>query len=491
MQSYFYTIVVSAVILLAGLGLFPRISGSADPSDNIEAFHSSQLTGTLLKHGIEFSPQEFSRMITETLDLPKPGLVSEKSLVEEGGTKIMVLSDIHIMAPSLIKEVGSALDRYIEQDRKLLREGPEILKAAVRYIIDGSPEVVLIPGDLTKDGELLSHRFVADSLLKPLSDRGIRVFVVPGNHDILNPHAACFMADSTIRVASVSPDDFARIYGPYGYGKALARDTSSLTYLSALNDSVWVLGIDACRYEENDFEKNISVVGGRIKPQTLRFIEEQAQLARRKEIRLLAIMHHGLLCHWKYQDRAMSEYMVEDWKKVARLFSRNGIHLVFTGHFHAQDITSYGRGDRKIFDVETGSTVSYPLPVREMYLYPDRLVVSSCHLADRVVHDSLKIKAIEYAYKAISHMVPHFVPQEIPDSLVKEVATLVGEGYVAHIHGDEMMPDDFEERLSEVVRKVKAYSPRLSRLLRYLAKSIYTDNGVSDNSAVLQLPPLR
>jgi DNA repair exonuclease SbcCD nuclease subunit len=38
-------------------------------------------------------------------------------------------------------------------------------------------------GDHTKDGELINHESVKD-LLQQLADAGIKVFVVPGNHDI-------------------------------------------------------------------------------------------------------------------------------------------------------------------------------------------------------------------------------------------------------------------------------------------------------------------
>lgn len=44
------------------------------------------------------------------------------------------------------------------------------------------PDLVLITGDLTKDGEQLSHQYVI-SKLDELRDLGIKTLVIPGNHD--------------------------------------------------------------------------------------------------------------------------------------------------------------------------------------------------------------------------------------------------------------------------------------------------------------------
>lgn len=156
-----------------------------------------------------------------------------------------------------------------------------------------------------------------------------------------NPHAAVFHGDTARRTRIVSPEEFARCYLDYGYGQALARDTTSLTYVVQLNDSVRLLAIDACKYEENDYQRNICVTGGRIKSGTLEFVRQQATEAQRHGCRMLAMMHHGLVRYWKWQDKVMAAYLIDDWKKHARIFASLGLDIVFTGHFHAQDIACY------------------------------------------------------------------------------------------------------------------------------------------------------
>lgn len=79
--------------------------------------------------------------------------------------KIAIISDIHYMDKSLLVKDGPAFQAYLAKDPKLLEYSSDILRAAVRDIIRKRPNLVLIPGDLTKDGERISHERVA-SILK-------------------------------------------------------------------------------------------------------------------------------------------------------------------------------------------------------------------------------------------------------------------------------------------------------------------------------------
>lgn len=146
--------------------------------------------------------------------------------------RMAVISDVHLMAPSLLVKDGKAFQTYIDNDRKMLQESPELLDSVSRRIIAFCPQVVLITGDLTKDGEKISHELLINSYLAPLKAQGIRVFVIPGNHDVNNPHAKIYDGDSIRRTTTVSPKDFAQQYLDYGYGEALAQDRYSLSYVA-------------------------------------------------------------------------------------------------------------------------------------------------------------------------------------------------------------------------------------------------------------------
>ena len=108
--------------------------------------------------------------------------------------KLMVFSDPHYYDPSLGTS-GAAFDNYVAHDRKLIAESDAVMRALVSAVNAENPDVVLIPGDLTKDGEQISHSSAA-SYLGQMKAQGRRIFVVPGNHDIQNAGAASYSGDA-------------------------------------------------------------------------------------------------------------------------------------------------------------------------------------------------------------------------------------------------------------------------------------------------------
>lgn len=406
-------------------------------------------------------------------------------------TRMAIMSDIHVMAPELLAVDGAAFSSYISQDRKLLKESPYLLDRCVDGIVETAPDFVLVTGDLTKDGEHVSHMMVAETLAR-LADNGIRVFVVPGNHDVGNPHASVFRGDTVERTRTVTPEEFAGIYSRFGYGNAIARDAHSLSYVAQLNDSLRLIAIDACMYYDNDYDLNTCVTSGRIRPETLRFIRHQADEAGKAGCRMIAIMHHGLVRHWVWQDRAMSDYLVRGWKRIAGIFGRKGINVVFTGHFHAQDITSHGKGKRVVYDIETGSSVSCPLPYRTAVLDGDTLSVTTRYIADGTESTDRELvsRSEEFAEAGISTIVRGIVPDDIPGDIVSQAAELVAEAYLSHICGDETMGDSYRERLEKVSRDLRPHSFKYAYILRHLAANMNTDINIPDNDAVIVLPSL-
>ncbi len=401
--------------------------------------------------------------------------------------RMAILSDVHLMAPELLKKPGKAFDEYIAQDRKLLRESPELLDSAFAHVLAANPQVILITGDLTKDGELLSHELLVKRYLQPARERGIRLFVIPGNHDVNNPHAKVYNGDRTERTTTVSATDFARIYSDYGYGEALARDTASLSYVVQLDSRTRLIAVDACRYEDNDFDKDICVTGGRIKPATMAFIRRQSEDAHRLGQDVLMTMHHGIVSHFNWQDRVMGEYLVDNWKKCAKEIAGMGIKVCFTGHFHAQDVSARNG----LYDMETGSTVSYPHPYRFVDVDTDKgtLSVRSERVASLTSlcngDETLEAKSERYARSALSSAMEGMVPGKVPATVKSECTAVLGEAYAMHLAGDERPTAEFSSRLKTAVKHLRHYSWKWAFIMGRIGRYLSTDTGVADNNLTL------
>lgn len=409
--------------------------------------------------------------------------------VQAQETRFAVISDVHVMSPSLLVEEGKAFTDYVAHDRKMLKESPVILDDLVEKLLAEHPAFVLLTGDLTKDGEEVSHRDVADRLEK-LKAAGIRTLVIPGNHDVNNPHAVAFKGDTTERVHTVSAKEFADIYAPFGYGDALARDTASLSYLYAINDTLRILALDACKYEENDFDANVCRHDGRLKPETMAFIRKQVKDAREKGIRVLCMMHHGIVEHWKYQNRIAPGYLVDGWKKVADTFAKLGLEVVFTGHSHAQDITLRKKGKRMIYDIETGSSVSYPSPYRLVTFRGNTLDIRSRFIESIPTYRG-ELPFPEYAKTfleaGVHNVVIDMFPKKLPDEVQELAANTIARYMVVSYRGDEQMTDADRQEIKRVGKLIRKHSFLWSKVFKAVSRSLLTDLTPADNDFTIEL----
>ncbi len=292
---------------------------------------------------------------------------------------IAIVSDIHYLDASLMKNDaanGKAFQDYLAFDPKLIEYSIPIFEKVVSDLRKEKPDILLIPGDLTKDGEKLSHLAVA-KILHKLSREGIKVFVIPGNHDVNNPESVGYNGPTSFPAETVSAGRFAAIYDEFGYRNAKYCDPNSLSYICQPNDKVWILGIDACKYEENTDK---AIVSGRIKPETMSWIKDKMKKAKKEKVTVLAMMHHGIMEHYVGQNDLDPGYVVDDWKTTAEELMAMGIQVVFTGHYHANDVTEYNWDNKTLYDVETGSLVTAPCPYRLLTLCGDKLNISTVHV---------------------------------------------------------------------------------------------------------------
>lgn len=401
--------------------------------------------------------------------------------------RMAIMSDVHLMAPSLLKNEGKAFDTYIANDRKMLVQSPELLDSITTHIEAFRPQVVLVTGDLTKDGERVSHEMLVQRWLKPMEQQGIRVFVIPGNHDVNNPHAKTYDGDRTERCTTVSAADFASIYHDYGYGEAIAHDESSLSYVVQLDPTTRLIAVDACEYENNDFDKDICVTAGRIKPATMAFIESQTRAAHEQGMEVMMMMHHGIVSHFRWQDKVMKEYLVDHWRREARRIARMGIRVCFTGHFHSQDTSR----KYSLTDMETGSAVSYPHPYRLITVDTDRktLNVRTEHVDElnsmKGASETLQQKSERFANSALSSVLETMVPQKVPADVKQECSQVLGEAYAMHLAGDEHPSADFKARLNTAIKHLKHYSWKWAFIMKRIGRYLSTDTGVADNDITM------
>jgi len=367
--------------------------------------------------------------------------VSSAQLPNYPQMKFIVFSDPHYFDPSLGIE-GKAFQEYLDNDRKLLKDSKELTNAVVSKIADTDAEFVLVAGDLTKDGEIINHQAFAE-ILKGLEKSGKKVFVIPGNHDVNNPHSFKYSGDNKERVSTVTPDEFASIYSDFGYGDALKRDKNSLSYVAELKDGGWLLALDACRYKENPKEGE-PITSGIISDATMIWIKSMLKDASDAKKSVIVMMHHGVLEHYAKQKKFYGEYVVDNYKELGKILAAGGAQLVFTGHFHAQDITMGKFDDDKfLLDIETGSLMTFPCPYRSISISESQiLTVKSEFVTSIPSRPEYAAYAREYNHTGIAKIAANtLIGMGVDSSEAWSLSGQVADAFLAHYAGDEITPE--------------------------------------------------
>lgn len=271
-----------------------------------------------------------------------------------------VTNDIHYLAESL-RDDGEAFHKYLlDGDGKQLDYIDEIFDAFIYDIEQKLPEILIISGDLTNNGEKESHIELAEKLSE-IEKRGTSVYVIPGNHDILNPWALGFKDNERYFVDTISNKEFSQIYKNFGYNEAVSKDEYTLSYLATPSEDTWLLMLDTNRYLNNK-KYGFPQTDGMIKAETFEWIKECSALAKENGARIITVMHHNLLDHSKTMTK---DFTVNNNEEALEVFSNLGLNLSLSGHVHIQDISSYEKISKSnvsysFFDIATSSLSVYP-----------------------------------------------------------------------------------------------------------------------------------
>lgn len=252
--------------------------------------------------------------------------------------RIDIYSDLHVVEPEQAQGLVVA-----SGERKLLTHSASLLVKHVDDCLAAEklPRVVLVTGDMTERGDMASHRYVAAQLAR-LKEKGVRVLVIPGNHDIGK---------------EVDKQQFARIYADYGYDSEV-RDDNSLSYVCEPVKGIVIVAIDS----NGDSGKAIDWAAG--------------QAARHKGKTVIAMMHHHLIPHFEQESRILPTSVVNDSPAMRDKLINAGVHLVFTGHTHIHDVAVGYNSSRTDSVVEacTGALSGYPIYHRVVELKGRKIV---------------------------------------------------------------------------------------------------------------------
>ena len=307
--------------------------------------------------------------------LTVPALAAEKP--QDMNLRIAVMSDLHYLSPDMIADTAD-FEHALNSDRKLLKESSAILYEKFEQVRADKPDILLVSGDLTKDGEQECHAALAKQLQQLQQDiPGLKIYVINGNHDIRNYNAKNFNTPDgkAVPATRTHPEDFKRIYDfVYSdptviatFTPAAGNEAGSLSYVARPVEGLTIIAMDTCRYSKENTSNGTDEheTSGAISADLEKWVIEQTAAAKARGDLVIGLEHHGLVPHFDVEPTILPMYLVNGYERIAQEYADAGMSVVFTGHMHAVDIAAMTtKAGNTFYDIETGSALTYPCPIR-------------------------------------------------------------------------------------------------------------------------------
>lgn len=251
---------------------------------------------------------------------------------------------------------GPAFEKNMLTEQYFVKESSAIVKSVFERISeDKETDIVIIPGDLTKNGEKESHKSFIKELHR-LKENGKKIFVITAGHDY-NDSAYVLKGDGRVTVEGTDFNDLCEMYRDFGYGDAIAIDEPTHSYMAQITEEIRMLAI--CCDSKGQPK-------GAMDERHMAWAKEQLDKAKKDNCSVFAIFHYPIIPSVPAFD-LVGDAKIKEWRKVASFLADNGVELVLTGHMHIQSINEfYSEKGNRLIDICTSCLVGSPAKYRKI-----------------------------------------------------------------------------------------------------------------------------
>lgn len=281
--------------------------------------------------------------------------------------KIWTISDIHYLSPLLFDEGAAFAKMEATSAGKDIRHMPDLMEALIWKAEREKPDLLIVSGDLTFNGEYQSIVDLA-GYFKQVEENGTQVCVIPGNHDIQSSWSRKFSGEKMEPADYILPEDFKTVFADYGYDLAVYEDPHSLSYVIEPKKGYPILMLDTNIYSKTKTVE-APLAEGEIRAETFFWLDRYFEL--QKQIRQTFVFgHHPLLNHSGGEG---GRFSLKNAEEAQRYFFAKGIRTSFSGHIHAQNITSKENEGTSFYEIVTGAFSVFPNSMGEIILTDEDL----------------------------------------------------------------------------------------------------------------------
>ncbi|MDD6727870.1 MAG: metallophosphoesterase [Eubacteriales bacterium] len=304
-------------------------------------------------------------------------------------TKLTFIADTHHYS----KTLGTDGRQYFLRsgsDQKCLAETGDIIDAAFEKIANSDTDAVMIAGDVSNDGEKISHIEFREKLYRLKEKK--RVYLITATHDwCCDENPRRFQGSIvTHDVETIRSDELRDFYYDFGPSDAISEYITHIgtcSYVVQLSKNVRLLAL-------ND-DKNDNDHAG-FTEEHFRWIEEQIKQAEKDGCLIIGMEHHLLTPHISSLITGGGT-CVENREYVASRLADAGLKYMFVGHSHIQSTTDFvSEKGNKIVEVNIGSLVGYPAPIVNVTVNDDMTLTYEVEHLERFTLDGKEVDAQKF-----------------------------------------------------------------------------------------------
>lgn len=309
------------------------------------------------------------------------GVFSAVGQAQKAPLQIAVVADTHFYPQALMGNDRAAFEAYCKMTARQFSQTNALLDAGLGAIAlhaqTNGTKYLILPGDLTKDGEYEGHTELAARLELFERETGIQVMVINGNHDLNNSGAEAFVNGKMVPSRTTTPEEFRTIYANLGYDLAYNTYTppagekaGMLSYSVKLEGGYRFIALDGGKYSSDNTEKGIDEheTGGNFSEGLMAWALAEMADAERNGETVIGMMHHNLVPQFETEPSLFQDFVIDYWMERAEAFADAGMRYVFTGHMHANNMSSHvSDNGHTIVDCQTPSLTGFPNMFREVY----------------------------------------------------------------------------------------------------------------------------
>ncbi len=276
-------------------------------------------------------------------------------------TEFAIIADPHYYSETLGNS-GKAYMRREGSDQKMLAKSKGTIKSALDHIKNSDAKFLLIAGDLSNDGERVSHEEMREILYD--FKKIMPVYVITSTHDwCCDENPRRYEDDKILHdVPTVPVGELAEFYRDFGLNDAVSKfhtHQNKVSYVVRPCEGVSVFCLDDDQNKPSDQEGFASGYS----EEHFSWIKEQVALAKQRGDVVFGMAHHHLLL--TEFDRVINgNVSVMQKEKQCHDFADIGFSVTFTGHSHMQHIrrTVSEKGNH-FYEINVGSISGYPAPI--------------------------------------------------------------------------------------------------------------------------------